>query len=281
LAASQPIIGPARTSKLAIASLICSIGSFIIIPLGFIPGIICGHMAKKRIARDAALGGRGLAKAGLIVGYVALGIHVLVLVAVLGFATLVGVKVSQQMQVPSGQTPPTIRFSRPAAPAAPGNIAEPAAESGPVDTTPDAAGWTLQLKGASIPTGPVTGRIKGRDFKSEQASLENGWLKFRQGADFFPDLEMDIVLFVNLNAELSGKTITVPKQEFGGNPHIWMKWKPDGQDTPEQKSWMEGYAMQLEFGRMLNGKMPGKIYLCVPDKEKSFIRGTFEVPLRR
>jgi len=270
-----------RTSRLAIASLICSIGSFIIIPLGFIPGIICGHMAKKRIAQDASLGGRGLAKAGLIVGYVALGIQGLVVLAVLGFATLIGVRVAQQMPVPSGQTAPMMRVQRPRPPGQAGRPVEAAAESGPVDTTPDAAGWTLQLKSASIPAGPVTGRIKGRDFNSEKASLENGFLSFRQGADFFADLEMSVVLFVNIPAELSGKTFTVPKQESGGNPHIWMKWKPTGKDVPEQKSWMDGYAMQLEFGRMLNGKLPGKIYLCVPDEEKSFIRGTFEVSLRR
>ena len=277
----QPVAGPARTSRLAIASLICSIGSFIIIPFGFIPGIICGHMAKKRIARDAALGGRGLAKAGLIVGYVALVIQVAVVAAVLAFATVVGVRVAQQVSAKPGQTAPMMRVQRPSQPGQAGRPVETAAERGPVDTTPDAAGWTLQLKSAKIPAGPVTGRIQGRDFNSEKVSLENGFLSFRQGADFFADLEMSVVLFVNIPAELSGKTFTVPKQESGGNPHIWMKWKSAGKDAPDQKSWMDGYAMQLEFGRVLNGKLPGKIYLCVPDEEKSFIRGTFEVSLRR
>jgi hypothetical protein len=277
-APSRPISGPARTSKLAIASLVCSIGSFII-PFGFIPGILCGHMARKRIARDATLGGRGLAKAGLIVGYVAL----VAVLAVVGFATLAGVRVAQQMRVPPGQAQPMMRGERSRIPRQAGRPAEPAAEGGLADTTPDAAGWTLQLKSAKTPAGPVTGRIKGRDFNSEKVSLENGFLSFRQGADFFADLEMSVGLSVNFPAELSGKTFTVPipKQESGGNPNIWMKWKSNGKDVPEQKSWMEGYAMQLEFGRMLNGKLPGKIYLCVPDEEKSFIRGTFEVTLRR
>ena len=274
--------GPMRTSRLAIASLICSIGSFIaIIPLGFIPGIICGHMARKRIARDAMLAGRGLAKTGLIVGYVSLVIHVLVLVAFVGFATLIGVKVAEQMQVPAGQTGPVMRVQRPSQPGQAGRSVEAAAERGPVDTTPDAAGWTLQIKSASIPTGPVTGRIKGREFNSEKVVLENGFLSFRQGADLVADLEMSVVVFVNLPAELSGKSFIVPQKETVSNPHIWMKWKANGKDAPEKKSWMDGYAMQLEFGKMLNGKLPGKIYLCIPDEEKSFIRGTFELPLRR
>ena len=237
-------------------------------------------MAKKRMARDATLGGRGLAKAGLIVGYVALGIQVVALVAIVGFVTLVGVRVAQQVSAPPGQMPPMRRAPRLGSPGQPTPPTETVAKGGPVDTTPDAAGWTLQLKGVNIPAGPVTGRIKGRDFNSEQVSLQNGWLSFRQGADVIADLEMDVVLVVNLNAELSGKTFTVPTKESGGNPQVWMKWKSSGQDTPEQKSWMDGYAMRLEFGRMLNGKLPGKIYLCIPDEEKSFIRGTFEVSLK-
>jgi Domain of unknown function (DUF4190) len=73
----------AKTSGLAIASLICSIGNFLIIPLGFIPGIICGHLAMKQLAREPVLKGRGLAKAGLIIGYVGLVLFVVVVVAVL------------------------------------------------------------------------------------------------------------------------------------------------------------------------------------------------------
>jgi len=73
----------AKTSGLAVASLVCSVGSFIIIPFGFIPGIICGHMALKRIAKNPALRGTGLAKAGLIVGYVALALALLVVAAIL------------------------------------------------------------------------------------------------------------------------------------------------------------------------------------------------------
>ena len=263
-AASQPVSGPARTSRLALASLICSIGSFIIIPFGFIPGIICGSMASKRIAQDPTLAGRGLAKAGLIIGYAALGIQGLALAFFLFF----GARVAREVPAPPGQTSRMARVQRPRS-------------TGPADTTPDAAGWTLQLKGVSIPEGPVNGRIKGGNFISEKTSLQGGLLKFAQGADIAPDLEMDVVLLVQLSGQLSGKTFTVPNKEPGGSPQVSMKWKQAGKDALEENSWMEGYAMKLEFGKALNGKLPGKIYLCVPDEEKSFIRGTFEVPLRR
>jgi hypothetical protein len=70
-------VGRRRTSGLAVASLICSAGSFILIPCGFIPGIICGHLARKLLARDPLRSGSGLAKAGLVLGYVALGLYIL------------------------------------------------------------------------------------------------------------------------------------------------------------------------------------------------------------
>lgn len=56
---------PDRFSALAIASLICSV----FVPLGAIPGIICGHMAKARMRRDIFLVGEKMAGAGLLISY--------------------------------------------------------------------------------------------------------------------------------------------------------------------------------------------------------------------
>ena len=56
---------PDRFSALAIASLICSV----FVPLGSVPGIICGHMAKTRMQRDVFLVGEKMAKAGLLISY--------------------------------------------------------------------------------------------------------------------------------------------------------------------------------------------------------------------
>ena len=72
---------PAKTSGLAIASLALSVASLVLWPLGFIPGIICGHIAKAKIAKNPSLGGRGLALAGVIVGYVFAGLFLLSIIA--------------------------------------------------------------------------------------------------------------------------------------------------------------------------------------------------------
>ena len=46
-------------------------------------------------------------------------------------------------------------------------------------------------------------------------------------------------------------------------------------DVPETEMFMRDYAMRLEFGRVENGKIPGKIYLSMPDKMQSYMAGTF------
>lgn len=64
----------APTSGLAIASLICGIVSIFLCYLNglpAVPAVICGHLALRRI-RDSGemIGGRGLAIAGLVTGYI-------------------------------------------------------------------------------------------------------------------------------------------------------------------------------------------------------------------
>jgi len=57
-----------RYSVLAMASLLCSVW----VGLGFIPGIICGHLAKRRMRQDIFLEGEKMANAGLIISYLVL-----------------------------------------------------------------------------------------------------------------------------------------------------------------------------------------------------------------
>jgi hypothetical protein len=80
VAARRPQQTPDRFSGLARASLICSV----FVPLGAIPGIICGHMAKARMRRDIFLVGEKMANAGLLISYCVL----MATLALAGFASL-------------------------------------------------------------------------------------------------------------------------------------------------------------------------------------------------
>jgi hypothetical protein len=74
----------AQSSTMAIVSLISGIISWFLVPvLGGIVAVITGHMAKREI-RDSGgrLTGDGLATAGLVLGYLNLGVTVLSICAV-------------------------------------------------------------------------------------------------------------------------------------------------------------------------------------------------------
>jgi hypothetical protein len=62
-----------KTEPLAIWSFVLSVLSLVC--CGFIlgiPGVICGHMALSKLQREPQLQGKGLATAGLVIGYVAI-----------------------------------------------------------------------------------------------------------------------------------------------------------------------------------------------------------------
>lgn len=61
-----------KTEPLAIFSLVLSVlGLFCCALFTGIPGIICGHLALSKIEKNPGLEGRGLAVAGLVIGYFA------------------------------------------------------------------------------------------------------------------------------------------------------------------------------------------------------------------
>jgi hypothetical protein len=66
---STPDPGFSRTSTLAVVALVLSVSSVILGPLGFIPGIVCGHIAIWRIRRNPTVLGKRMAVAAVAVGY--------------------------------------------------------------------------------------------------------------------------------------------------------------------------------------------------------------------
>jgi uncharacterized membrane protein len=88
----SPAAPPAapRTNSLALASFICGIAEFFTFGLTTIPAIALGHMARNQIRRTGE-DGAGLALAGLLLGWAAVVLGVIAIVAlVVGFAVLAG-----------------------------------------------------------------------------------------------------------------------------------------------------------------------------------------------
>src|SRR5688572_24300517 len=81
-----PYVAQTQTSTAAVLSLIFGLLSWIILPfIGAVAAVICGHMARSEIKRNAALDGDGLALAGLILGYLHLSVMILSVIAIILF----------------------------------------------------------------------------------------------------------------------------------------------------------------------------------------------------
>jgi hypothetical protein len=97
---STPAPAAPKSSENAIASLICGILGWSVLPvIGAILAIVLGHMAKDEIRRgDGTIGGGDIAALGLALGYgnlavAALGTFIVMLLAILGIAVPVGLSI--------------------------------------------------------------------------------------------------------------------------------------------------------------------------------------------
>jgi Tfp pilus assembly protein PilF len=140
---------------------------------------------------------------------------------------------------------------------------------------PSKVAWNMDPDQVVIPPQSVSGRIHGEAFTADAAKLEGGILTLSKGKDFIPDQATLIFLFLEKNEKPDGKVYHITRDQGSGAPHIHIKWRAAGKDVPDTDMFMRDYAMRLEFGRTQNGKIPGKIYLSMPDKMQSYMAGTF------
>ena len=138
--------------------------------------------------------------------------------------------------------------------------------------------WLLTLGTNAIPDAPVAGRIHGRDFISERATFQNGTLTLRQGTHGPPEFGVTINFSGALAESLSGQTLNIDTNADKA-ARVTVRWKDD--DQAQKGSYDAGYAMRLEFGALEKNRLPGKIYLCLPDAEKSYLLGTFTADARK
>jgi hypothetical protein len=81
LMARTTVVTPlARTNGLAVASLVCGLAQFAFGPLATIPAIVLGYVARSQIKRTGEQGA-GLALAGLILGWAAVILGIVIIVA--------------------------------------------------------------------------------------------------------------------------------------------------------------------------------------------------------
>lgn len=138
--------------------------------------------------------------------------------------------------------------------------------------------WTTDLSKMKFPDAPVSGMVRGGPFKIEYAEHGiTGTLRIVHGKGN-GDAYISVHLPIKNTAELAGMKFEIEaKGDAMTSPALHVKRKPNPKSLPEGEVYTKGYAMRLEFGDNKDGKIMGKIYVCVPDKDKSVIAGTFTV----
>lgn len=283
-----------RTSKLAIASLVC--GLFMC--LGSIPGIICGHMARRRIRRDPTLKGLGLANAGLILSYLCLVVNA-GLLGSCGYRTYtasrqawreVQQQVTAQMQTNTAKPsvpvddntqlemaeetitndPADDGAAKDMAPA-PAPVTNHTSSPAPAEPVAARTGWTLDLLQADFPNHSVSGTFRGTPFLGKTFRLRGGslFIGSREGSSW------SIALGVKKGDPVAETSYTVQPSDAAPACRISLGWREEGNPTMQRIA--KGYAMKLEFGKARGNRLPGKLYLCLPDGHQSYLAGRFTV----
>jgi hypothetical protein len=128
------------------------------------------------------------------------------------------------------------------------------------------------------PASALTCRIQNLEFVPDTVHLSAGILTMSKGKSFFPDAEIKIFLFEQ--GKLAGKTISAKSgaDQFGANPHIHASWMEGKRQ--ETGMAMDGYDLELTFGKSTNGQLTGKIDLN-SRKLDCTVRGSFTVTAPR
>lgn len=145
---------------------------------------------------------------------------------------------------------------------------------------PPALAWSLDLQRATFPETNATGRIHGQSFTPDRASLEGGLLSFRTGKAWPPELGLTLLLPGRRPEDFAGRTVDITAGQPPPVPRVIIRWKDD-QQQPAKQEIASGYALKLTFGQPANGRLPGQIYLCLPDETKSVLAGAFDATLRK
>lgn len=249
--------------------------SFILSLLGAlcIPAVVCGHIALHQARKRPGTRGRGFAIAGLAIGYVSILLFLgLVVLFVIGRSTLKEqIEAAQRAQssfptvasAPTGPRPPMMGGQRPGT--APPAIAQRPRVT-PVDTDPATA---------VIPESKLTGTLYGQTFTPNKVVLQGGtMLHIQAGVGFLPESEIIVFLFPRPGESIAGKSFLVPEAGNSMNPHVHFRTNRGAETKSDAIT--GDYAMRLEFGARSGRRLPGKLYLELPDTYQTKIAGTFD-----
>lgn len=131
-----------------------------------------------------------------------------------------------------------------------------------------------------IPSASVIGTVAGAPFVPN-ASIEGDELIFRTVKMGTNDADREIRLKLGSSADphpFENRKLTITQDMAVGPevPEVLVE-----APTGKLHLYPNGYGLTLELGSRQDGKLPGKIYLCLPGDEKSMLAGVFRADYPR
>lgn len=136
--------------------------------------------------------------------------------------------------------------------------------------------WTNVSEELTPPASPLTGMLRGEALHIEQVELTNGRLAVGGSSRWFC-----VYLFPGRAEDLSGKAFHITGKVDARAPIAQVWWSESGNPSPFSETYLGDYAMSLTFGQPRDDYLPGRIYLCLPDRFKSVVAGEFAARIVR
>ncbi len=143
------------------------------------------------------------------------------------------------------------------------------------NAAPAVATWTLEPGKAVIPERPISGKLHGNEFACEKVLFAGGTLSLRQGPGWPPELGLDILLSAQKAEQLNGKNIVITPGARSVVSKIVLRWKDD-LNHAQSRDFTNGYALTLTVPQADAHRLLGRLYVALPDAEKTFAAGNFE-----
>ena len=144
---------------------------------------------------------------------------------------------------------------------------------------------TLDISGVKIPVSKVNGTISGGSFVADKARIDKKTanvyaLTLRQGAGLTPDRAIQVYLHFKGTDGPTNQSFTVsPGANDPAVSQVVKLWKTGAGFAPNDQRFSSNYALKLELGSMDKGLISGKIFLALPDADKTVVAGQFTAPL--
>jgi hypothetical protein len=151
-------------------------------------------------------------------------------------------------------------------------------EASTIPASSNNVAWSLNLADAAFPESTPAGKIRGEYVLCNRSTLTGGALGFRQTTRGMPDLSVTVYFFAKQPEDLRGRKISVETND-APVPKVVVRWK-EGKDTRSQ-SFTNGYALKAELGEINGNHIPGRVYLSLPDEDRTHIAGTFNAEIKK